>query len=89
MDETQFQDLVDRLGEDMALWPDEARTGAEALLSRSEAARRILRDAVALRAAFDAPSLIKAPSGLAARIVARALEGDETDVVAKGPARRG
>jgi len=89
MDETQFQDLVDRLGEDMALWPAEARTGAEALLSRSELARQILRDAVALRAAFDAPSPIKAPSGLAARIVARALKSDDADGVAKKPVRGG
>lgn len=80
MDETQFQDLVDRLGEHLALWPEQARTEAEALLSASEPAREILRQATALRTALTAASPIKAPGGLAARIIARSLEADdETD----------
>lgn len=79
MDETQFQDLVDRLGEDLALWPEDARTAAETLLSVSEPARGILRAAAAMRAAFKASSSITAPSGLAARIVARSRDGDDAD----------
>lgn len=78
MDETQFQDLVDRLGEDLALWPAEARAAAEVLLSVSEPARDMLRAAVAMRAAFKATPPVKAPRGLAARIVARRLDDDAT-----------
>lgn len=72
MDEAQFQDLVDRHGEDLALWPMAARAGAEALLRHSGTARAILERAVALRTALADQQKVSAPSGLKARIVALA-----------------
>lgn len=89
MDETQFQDLVDRLGEHLALWPEEARTEAEALLSASAPAREILRQATALRAALAAHPPIKAPAGLAARIIARSLEAEDATDEPGARLRRG
>jgi hypothetical protein len=76
MDEAQFQDLVDRLGEDLTHWPDAVRTDAEQLLNVSEPARRILGDAIALRAAFASARPIRARRDLAARILALANDDD-------------
>lgn len=76
MDEAQFQDLVDRQGEDLTRWPEAIRIEAEQLLLVSESARRILGDAVALRAAFAAARPIRAPRDLAARILALASDDD-------------
>lgn len=76
MDEAQFQDLVDRQGEDLARWPEAVRIEAEQLLVASEAARRILGDAIALRAAFASARPIRAPRDLAARILALANDDD-------------
>ena len=76
MDEAQFQDLVDRQGEDLARWPEAIRVEAELLLVTSEAARRILEDAAALRAAFASAPSIRAPRDLAARILTLASDDD-------------
>ena len=77
MDEAQFQDLVDRHGEDLTLWPAAVRVAAEALLLKSERARSILETAVRLREALAAGPAVRAPAGLAARIVA--LAEDDAD----------
>ena len=76
MDEAQFQDLVDRQGEDLACWPEAIRLEAERLLIISEPARRILEDAAALRAVFISAPLIRAPRDLTARILSRAGDDD-------------
>lgn len=76
MDEAQFQDLVDRQGEDLTHWPEAIRIEAEQLLLSSEAARRILADAVALRSAFASVPPIRARRDLAARILALASDDD-------------
>jgi len=76
MDEAQFQDLVDRQGEDLTRWPEAVRAEAERLLVVSEPARRILDDAIALRAAFASARPIRAPRDLAARILALASDDD-------------
>lgn len=77
MDEAQFQDLVDRHGEDLTLWPAAVRVAAEALLLKSERARSILETAVRLREALAAGPAVRAPAGLTARIVA--LAEDDAD----------
>ncbi|SFM41724.1 hypothetical protein SAMN05192571_101527 [Pleomorphomonas diazotrophica] len=77
MDEARFQDLVDRHGEDLGLWPAAVRADAEALLRQSDRARSILETAVRLRKALTAGPSVRAPAGLAARIAA--LADDETD----------
>ncbi|MEY9878955.1 hypothetical protein [Bradyrhizobium sp. USDA 329] len=73
MDVTEFEELIDRLGEDLSLWPDDRRLPAEALLARSSAARALLEEARMLRRAFAAPP-VRAPAGLADRIVAAAAK---------------
>ncbi|MBS1165998.1 MAG: hypothetical protein H6R00_2023 [Proteobacteria bacterium] len=76
MDEAQFQDLVDRQGEDLTRWPEAVRAEAERLLVVSESARRILADAIALRAVFASARPIRAPRDLAARILALTSDDD-------------
>ena len=71
MDVTEFEDLIDRLGDDLTRWPEDRRLAAEALLAVSCAARARHDEAKALRAALAAPP-VRAPAGLADRIVAAA-----------------
>ncbi len=85
MDQAQFQDLVDRHGEDLTLWPASVRADAEALLRQSAKARSILDAAAALRGALTAGPAVRAPAGLKVRIVALADE-DEAKTSAKPPA---
>lgn len=68
----EFKDALDRLGETLADWPDELRTAAAFLLNSSDEAARLLSDAQAVRAALK-PAAVKAPAGLADRILAKAL----------------
>ena len=71
MDVTEFEDLIDRLGEDLTCWPEDRRLAAEALLANSSEARALRDEATALRRALAAPP-VRAPAGLADRIVAAA-----------------
>ncbi len=57
MDVSEFEDLIDRLGEDMSRWPDSQRVAGEELLASSREARTLL---------------VGAPAGLADRIVTAA-----------------
>ena len=78
MDVTEFEELIDRLGEDLSRWPDDRRLSAEALLAQSSAAQALLDEARVLRQALAAPA-IRAPKGLADRIVnAAAKMKDDT-----------
>lgn len=85
MDVTEFEELIDRLGEDLSLWPDDRRLPAEQLLAQSPAAQVLLEQARALRHALAAPS-VRAPKGLADRIVAAAakLKGDTAEPRTEG-----
>jgi hypothetical protein len=67
MDVSEFEDLIDRLGEDTSRWPDGQRVGADELLASSEAARTLLEEARTLRQALAAPA-VRAPAGLVDRI---------------------
>jgi hypothetical protein len=71
MDVSVFEDLIDRLGDDLSQWPDDQRLGAEQLLASSAQARALHEEARALREALKAPP-VRAPAGLADRIVAAA-----------------
>lgn len=71
MDVREFEDLIDRLGEDISCWPDGQRQAAVELLASSPEARALLEQARALRQALSAPA-VRAPAGLANRIVAAA-----------------
>src|SRR5271165_4515115 len=76
MDVAMFEDLIDRLGEDLSRWPDDHRLAAERLLATSDAARTLHEEARVLRNALNGPP-VSAPAGLADRIVAAAGESGE------------
>lgn len=42
MDVTEFEELIDRLGEDLSRWPDDRRLSALDLLAQSPAAQTLL-----------------------------------------------
>ena len=67
----QFQELLDRLGEDLSAWPEELRNQALELLSTSEDARKRLAEAKATADELRATSP-KAPKGLVNRILRKA-----------------
>ena len=71
MDVSVFEDLIDRLGDDLSQWPADQRLAAEELLASSAAARALLEEASVLRQALTAPP-VRAPAGLADRIFAAA-----------------
>jgi hypothetical protein len=77
MDVTEFEALLDGLGEDLSRWPDPQREAAFGLLSQSTAARALLAEANLLRSALARPA-VRAPAGLADRIVARATQSEST-----------
>jgi hypothetical protein len=71
MDVSEFEDLIDRQGEDISRWPDAQRQRALDLLVSSADARQLLDEARMLRQVLAAPP-VRAPAGLADRIVAAA-----------------
>jgi hypothetical protein len=71
MDIEEFEDLLDRLGEDLSRWPAEKQKSASVLLAQSGEARELLREAATLRSLLS-KSPIRAPEGLADRIVVQA-----------------
>lgn len=73
MDIAEFEDLIDRLGDDPSRWPDDQRREAERLVATSTEAQRLIADAKAVREALAAPP-VRAPAGLADRIVAAARQ---------------
>ncbi|WP_312017123.1 hypothetical protein [Bradyrhizobium jicamae] len=73
MDIATFEDLIDRLGEDLSLWPDDQRLAAVQLLASSAEARTLYEEASALRQALKGPP-VRAPAGLVDRIAAAAAK---------------
>ncbi len=75
--EPDFAELLDRHGADPARWPAAARASADALLARSEGARKALAGAERLEQSLARvlPGL-PPPLGLATRIVANAPPRD-------------
>ena len=74
----EFEDRLDQHGSDIGTWPQDVASQAKALLTASADARRLLDEAKALDNLFAAGPAIKAPAGLAGRIVARALNETNT-----------
>lgn len=71
MDIVEFEEWLDRLGDDISKWPHPQRDDAQILLATSQKARALFAEAKVLRSALvTAP--VKAPAGLADRIVAAA-----------------
>ncbi|WP_347336301.1 hypothetical protein [Bradyrhizobium viridifuturi] len=73
MDVATFEDLIDRLGEDLSRWPDDQRLAAVQLLASSAEARTLYEQASAVRRALAAPP-VRAPKGLVDRIVTAAAK---------------
>ncbi|WP_375788744.1 hypothetical protein ACE10Z_15840 [Bradyrhizobium sp. Pha-3] len=73
MDVATFEDLIDRLGEDLSRWPDDQRLAAVQLLASSVEARTLYEQASAVRRALTAPP-VRAPKGLVDRIVTAAAK---------------
>ncbi|WP_257169146.1 hypothetical protein [Bradyrhizobium sp. SRS-191] len=71
MDVREFEDLIDRLGEDVSQWPAEQRQAASDLLATSSEAVRLVSEARLVREALSSPP-VRAPAGLAGRILAEA-----------------
>ena len=71
MDVREFEDLIDRMGEDLSRWPDAQRVAALELLASSADARVLHDEARTLRQVLASPP-VRAPAGLADRIVAAA-----------------
>src|SRR5258708_7159523 len=67
MNVADFEDLLDRLGDDMSTWPAPQQQSAAALLRSSDEARRVLDEARRLRRALSAAP-IRARAGLTDRI---------------------
>ena len=65
----EFQELLDRFGSDLSVWPDPQR--AAVCVETFPEAADLLRQAQAVEAGLAQPP--KAPEGLADRIVAEAL----------------
>lgn len=70
-----FQDLLDRQGEDLSLWPTPQQQAAALLLETSEPARAALEEARQMRQALAAPP-VRAPAGLTDRIMQRIRNSD-------------
>jgi hypothetical protein len=85
MDLNEFEDLIDRLGEDVSRWPESQRPAALRLIASSSAAKELLAQARTLREALAAPS-VRAPAGLVDRIVVAAGKLKADAPPAKGEA---
>jgi hypothetical protein len=87
MDVGEFEDLICRLGEDLSRWPEVQRLAAEELLASSTEARALREEARVLRQVLASPP-VRAPAGLADRIVAatRKPNAEPATPIAEGEA---
>lgn len=76
MNPAAFQDAVDRFGSELMAWPADLQQQARDFLDHSAAAKVILEEADALRRALANSDRVRAPRGLADRIVFAALGAD-------------
>jgi hypothetical protein len=72
----EFEDLLDRLGEDLSGWPVPQQQAAASLLQESSDARAVLAEAKLLRQALTAPP-VRADPGLTDRIMQRIHDLDK------------
>jgi hypothetical protein len=68
MNVADFEDLLDRLGDDISAWPAPQRRSAADLLRSSDQARLLLEEARRLRQVLSAPP-VRAPAGLTDRLM--------------------
>jgi hypothetical protein len=82
MDVNLFEDCLDRFGDDLSKWPEADRKAGEAFLATSAEARDLLEEAALLREALAAQP-VRAPSGLADRILLQAKLDAAPSVIAR------
>ncbi len=78
----EFEDRLNQNGSDFAAWPRVQADEARALLAKNADARTLMEEAAALDTMLGAPSPIRAPSGLANRIVAAAVTSPDAPALA-------
>jgi len=86
MNIADFEDLLDRLGEDISGWPVPQQQAAAELLQSSAEARTALAQGRLLRRALSAPP-VRAEAGLVERIM-QAVHQAGADPAAAGPLAR-
>lgn len=86
MDIPEFEDLLDRLGDDLTQWPTPRQQDAAALLCVSEPARAALAEARLLRLALRADP-VPAPAGLIDRIMQKARQSAPAEAADATPDR--
>jgi hypothetical protein len=69
---TDLQNAIDEHGADIAAWPAPLRERATVLVANSAEARTRLAEALRMEASLRTMASVKAPEGLADRIVAAA-----------------
>lgn len=84
MNVADFEDLLDRLGDDISTWPAPQQQSAADLLRSSDQARLVLDEARRLRRALSAPPM-RASAGLTDRIMQAVPRADPKPAVT--PAR--
>lgn len=84
MNIADFEDLLDRLGDDLSIWPAPQQQAADLLLRSSEQARRLLDESRLLRRALSAPP-VRAPAGLTERIMQGVGKANEAEPAATEP----
>jgi hypothetical protein len=84
MNVVEFEDLLDRLGDDLSTWPLDWQNEARVLLAQSVEAKELLREAQAMRGLLTR-SPVSAPAGLASRIMTQAARAP---AVTKAPEKR-
>ncbi|MBN9672044.1 hypothetical protein [Roseibium aggregatum] len=70
----KFNALLDRYGSNLDTWPLTEQGPARELLKTSSDARQLLEEEQALSALLSARPALKAPKGLAGKIIAKARE---------------
>jgi hypothetical protein len=73
----EFEDLLDRLGDDLSRWPAAQQAAGRALLAESEVARELLEEASVLRRMMTKPAA-PAPRDLRDAVFARTIGNAES-----------
>jgi hypothetical protein len=79
----EFEDLLNRLGDDIPSWPASQQEAADLLLRTSDDARRLVDESRLLRRALSSPPIL-ASAGLTNRIM-QAVRAAEPSVDPDGP----
>ena len=71
MTEGKFEELLDRYGSDLSLWPARDREAGRAMLEQNTAARALLNAQKSVDAQLDEAMVVPHPHGLEQKVMAR------------------